>query len=66
MFVVRRGDAKPPHLGLTIGQDDRRFPARELGEIVVVEVDEKMSVGLVTLSQQEMGIGDLVIMQAAK
>ncbi len=66
MFVVRRGDAHPPHLGSTIGQDDRRFPARALGEIVVVEVDDKVAVGLVTLSVQEMGVGDLVMMQAAK
>ena len=49
-----------------VGQDDRRFPARALGEIVIVEVGEKVSVGLVTLSVQEMGVGDLVMMQKAK
>ena len=32
-----------------VGQDDRRFPARALGEIVIVEVGEKISIGLVTL-----------------
>jgi hypothetical protein len=64
LFVVRRGDAYPkwgPHD--TTGQDDRRFPARALGEIVVVEVGENMSVGLVTLAVQEMGAGDIVMMQ---
>ena len=66
MFVVRRGDAKPPHLGQTIGQDNPDFPARQLGEIVIVEVDNKISVGLVTLSEREMGVGDMVMMQAAK
>src|SRR5206468_3892478 len=45
------------------GQDDRRFPARALGEIVVVEVGDNMSVGLVTLAVQEMGAGDIVMMQ---
>src|SRR5439155_3670304 len=58
MFVVRRGDAYPPRSDNTIGQDDRRFPARALGEIVIVEVGDKISVGLVTLSVQEMGLGD--------
>src|SRR5262249_43649708 len=64
MFVVRRGDALPPKSQSNVGQDDRRFPARALGEIVVAEVGEKISIGLVTLSVQEMGIGDSVMMQA--
>lgn len=63
MFVVRRGDAKPAQSKMTVGQDDRRFPARSLGEIVIVDVGNKVSVGLVTLSVQEMGVGDLVMMQ---
>ncbi|MDQ3370836.1 MAG: LysM peptidoglycan-binding domain-containing protein [Myxococcota bacterium] len=65
MFVVRRGDAMPETMSNEIGSDDRRFPARALGEIVVVEVGDKVSVGLVTLSVQEMSIGDLVMMQKA-
>ena len=44
MFVVRRGDALPAQSKNTIGQDDRRFPARALGEVVIVEVGEKISV----------------------
>jgi hypothetical protein len=63
MHVVRRGDAYPDRAKYTVGQDDRRFPARALGEIAVVEVGENMSVGLVTLAVQEMGTGDLVMMQ---
>ncbi len=65
MYVVRRGDAYPGHALTTIGQDDRRFPARALGQIVVVEVGDKISVGLVTLSVQEMGVGDVVTMQTS-
>lgn len=65
MFVVRRGDALPPKSESTIGQDDRRFPTRTLGEVVVVEVGDKVSIGLVTLAVQEMGVGDLVMMQKA-
>ncbi|HSN28160.1 MAG TPA: hypothetical protein VLT45_17865, partial [Kofleriaceae bacterium] len=66
MFVVRRGDAYPGRAEVLVGQDDRRFPARSIGEIVVVEVGKNISAGLVTLSVQEMGTGDLVIMQKAK
>ncbi|MGN6109459.1 MAG: hypothetical protein ACTHU0_30405, partial [Kofleriaceae bacterium] len=63
MFVVRRGDAYPRTMSTEVGSDDRRFPARALGEIVVVEVGERISIGVVTLSVQEMGVGDLVMMQ---
>jgi hypothetical protein len=63
MYVVRRGDAYPSMSKDTTGQDDRRFPARALGEIVIVEVGDQMSVGLVTLAVQEMGAGDIVTMQ---
>lgn len=66
MYVVRRGDGRPDVMAKDIGKDDRRFPARALGEVVIVEVGEKVSIGLVTLSVQEMSVGDLVMMQAAK
>ena len=65
MFVVRRGDALPGKSKDTVGQDDRRFPARQLGQIVIVEVGDKISVGLVTLSVREMSVGDIVMMQKA-
>jgi len=66
MFVVRRGDGYPKHMTNQIGQDDRQFPARALGEIVIVEVGDKISIGLVTLAVQEMSVGDIVMMQATK
>jgi nucleoid-associated protein YgaU len=66
MYVVRRGDAYPANMNRQIGQDDRRFPARALGEIVIVDVGDKISVGLVTLAVQEMSVGDIVTMQASK
>lgn len=68
MYVVRRGDAYEPLAGAatTVGQDDQRFPARMLGKVVVVEVGAKISIGLVTLSVQEMGIGDQVLMQKSQ
>ncbi|HEY5949383.1 MAG TPA: LysM peptidoglycan-binding domain-containing protein [Kofleriaceae bacterium] len=66
MFVVRRGDAKPPQSKDTVGQDDRKFPARSLGEIVIVEVGDKISIGLVTLSVKEMSVGDIVMMQKSQ
>ncbi|HEX3483015.1 MAG TPA: LysM peptidoglycan-binding domain-containing protein [Kofleriaceae bacterium] len=65
MFVVRRGDALPSRMNEQTGQDDRKFPARALGEIVLVDVGDRISVGLVTLAVQEMNIGDLVMMQAS-
>jgi hypothetical protein len=66
MFVVRRGDAYPKNMSNQIGQDDRQFPSRRLGRIVIVDVGDRISVGLVTLVVQEMSIGDLVVMQATK
>ena len=65
MFVVRRGDGRPDLMSKQTGQDDRRFPARALGEIVIVEVGDKVSVGLITLSVQEMALGDIAMMQKA-
>lgn len=66
MFVVRRGDALPPMSKNTVGQDDRRFPARALGEVVIVEVGKNVSVALVTLAVQEMSMGDIVMMQKSQ
>ena len=66
MIVVRRGDGRPAQMDNNVGQDDRRFPARSLGEIVIVEVGDKVSVGLVTLSVMEMALGDIAMMQKAK
>ena len=66
MYVVRRGDGYPANMSRQIAQDDHKFPARALGEIVIVDVGDRISVGLVTLSVQEMAVGDSVMMQASK
>ncbi len=68
LTAVRRGDAYDSSLGAStgVGQDDRRFPARALGEVVVVDVGKNLSIGLVTLAVQEFGIGDLVMMQKSQ
>jgi hypothetical protein len=64
MFVVRRGDAlsvqNPDPL---VGQDDRRFPARAIGEIMIVEAGKRVSTALVTLALREFGVGDGVMMR---
>jgi hypothetical protein len=67
MYVVRRGDALDgtDRGEMPEGQDDRRFPARALGEVLIVDVGRQVSIGMVTLAVQEMGIGDLVMMQKA-
>lgn len=67
LTVVRRGDAYKSTSGTDtgVGQDDRRFPARGLGEVVIVDVGKNISIGLVTLAVQEFGVGDLVMMQKA-
>jgi hypothetical protein len=65
MYVVRRGDVYPATMSNEIGRDDRRFPARALGQVVIVEVGDRVSIGVVTLAVQEMSIGDLVMMQKA-
>ncbi len=65
MYVVRRGDAYEPERlpEDMVGQNNQRFPARALGEIVLIQVDERLSIGLVTLAIEEMGIGDRVMMR---
>lgn len=68
MFVVRRGDAYPKHGGRVSnrGQDDRTYPARAIGEIMVVQAGQSTSVGLVTLAMKEIERGDMVLMRKAK
>ncbi|MEZ4404732.1 MAG: LysM peptidoglycan-binding domain-containing protein [Kofleriaceae bacterium] len=65
LYVVRRGGALDPvtRPAAMVGQDNPQFPARALGEIVLVQVDEKLSIGLVTLAVEEMGVGDKVMMR---
>lgn len=68
MYVVRRGDAYEEIMGPAagIGQDDRRFPARAVGEIIIVQTGKRVSVAMVTLALQEIGVGDLVLMRKAR
>jgi hypothetical protein len=65
MFVVRRGDAleSPRSSNPSVGQDDRRFPARAIGEILIVETGKRVSTALVTLALREFGVGDGVMMR---
>lgn len=66
LYVVRRGDAIPTYGDIVrTGQDDRRFPARALGEVAIVDVGKKVSMAIVTLSIREMGVGDIVMMRKA-
>jgi hypothetical protein len=68
MYVVRRGDALEEQMAPSgnVGQDDRRFPARALGQVTLVDVGKSVSVGLVTLSVEELGVGDLVMMRKSE
>jgi hypothetical protein len=65
MSVVRRGDGLTEAGGdkTGVGQNDEDFPNRSLGFVTIVEIGPKMSIGLVTLSVREMGVGDRVVMQ---
>ncbi|MBT8493630.1 MAG: hypothetical protein KJO07_11270, partial [Deltaproteobacteria bacterium] len=65
LFIIRRGDAYPDLTdpGRSVGQDDKRFPARALGEVVIVDVGESISLALVTLVVREVGVGDMVLMR---
>jgi hypothetical protein len=65
LFVVRRGDAFADDTAPSemVGQDNRTFPARALGQVVVIQVGDSLSVGLVDRSVEEMGVGDLVMMR---
>jgi hypothetical protein len=66
MFVVRQGDAATKPLARQVGRGDESFPAYAIAEILVVDVGETTSVGLVTLSIQESEVGDRVIMRKGR
>jgi hypothetical protein len=59
LLVVRRGDGYAPLLK-PLPVDDPRFPAETLGEVLIVETREHLSVGLVTRSSLEARVGDRV------
>ena len=68
MYVVRRGDAYSDVMtpGKSMGIDDRRFPDRAIGEILIVQVGKRASAALVTLGLQEIGVGERVLMVEAR
>ena len=65
MLVLRRGDGYIAKMGPsgTAGQDDRRFPDNDIGQLIVVEVGKKSSIAFVSRSRQELEIGDHVVMR---
>lgn len=65
MYVVRRGDAYSSAKS-SVAQDDRRFPERAIGEVLIVQAGKGASAALVTLALQEIGMGDRVIMRKAR
>ena len=58
-LVTRRGDGYQPVLA-SGPIDDRRFPRETVGEIIVVDIREHVSTGLVTHSTIESRVGDRV------
>ncbi|HUS64479.1 MAG TPA: LysM peptidoglycan-binding domain-containing protein [Kofleriaceae bacterium] len=64
MHVVRRGDAYEAVAGpkTGVGKNDQRFPARSIGEVMVVQVGQHSAIAVVTRSDREFGVGDRVLM----
>jgi hypothetical protein len=67
-FVIRRGDAYEPVMGPPsgIGKNDGRYPARAIGEILVVQAGRQSSVAIVVRSDKELGVGDRALMNRAQ
>ncbi len=65
LLIIRRGDAYREVMlpKANIGQDDEDFPARPIGEIIVLQVGEQVSMGVVSVSVHEFGVGDRVLMR---
>jgi hypothetical protein len=66
--VLRRGDGYQTKMGPSgnAGQDDRKYPDNELGQLIVVEVGKKSSIAFLTRTSHEIEIGDHVVMRAPK
>lgn len=60
MYVIRRGDMLRTSLNHA-GINDKRYPARILGELVVVETGKTFAVAVVTLTMEELGVSDIVV-----
>jgi len=68
LHVVRRGDAYQKVMGprSNIGKNDARYPARSIGEVMVVQTGKRNSIAVVTRSDKEFGVGDHVLMVRGK
>lgn len=68
LHVVRRGDAYAKVMGprSNVGKNDTRFPARSIGEVLVVQAGKRNSIAVVTRSDKEFGVGDHVLMVRGK
>ncbi len=65
MLAVRRGDALPKNAELSVaGKDDRRYPDHYLGTLIIVDAGKTTAMGLLTRTDQELLIGDHVLMRA--
>ena len=66
LLVVRQGDAyvELTSTDNTVGQLDKRFPSRVIGEIRVIQVSENTAFGWVTRSIHEIERGDRVILRS--
>lgn len=64
-LVLRRGDAYKEVMrpSSNVGQDDEKYPARAIGEVIVVQAGKSVSLGFVTFSIHEFEIGDRVYMR---
>ncbi len=56
-FVRRRGD------GFAESDDDSRFPWEQIGEVMVVQIQDHNSTAIVTRSELEIHRGDSIVMQ---
>jgi len=64
MLAVRRGDAYMKNRNQPAGLDDRRYPDKYLGDVILVDVAEGHSLGQVARTEREILIGDHVVMRA--
>ena len=68
LHVVRRGDAYQKVMGpkTNVGKNDTRYPARSIGEVLVVQTGKRNSIAVVTRSDKEFGVGDHVLLVRGK
>jgi hypothetical protein len=68
LHVVRRGDAYQKVMGpkSNVGKNDTRYPARSIGEVMVVQTGKRNAIAVVTRSDKEFGVGDHVLMARGK